>query len=152
MADPTPPDSSNLLATLARSGRMRIAAALVVTALVGGGLGVIMLRGDSGGKALLYSGLDLAEAGEMASKLDAAGVKYDLTALTSSASNVLMVPIFLAALMAARGLPALLYRRVLDARHTLIAGLMQATRCRSSSRRWRSGKSSSWWTPRREPP
>ena len=57
----------------------------------------------------------------------ASGVKYDLTALTSSASNVLMVPIFLAALMAARGLPALLYRRVLDARHTLIAGLMQAT-------------------------
>jgi len=55
------------------------------------------------------------------------GVKYDLNALTSSASNVLMVPIFLAALMAARGLPPLLYRRVLDARHTLIAGLMQAT-------------------------
>jgi Kef-type K+ transport system membrane component KefB len=55
------------------------------------------------------------------------GVKYDITALTSSASNVLMVPIFLAALVAARGLPALIYRRVLDARHTLIAGLMQAT-------------------------
>jgi Kef-type K+ transport system membrane component KefB len=55
------------------------------------------------------------------------GVNYDLSALTSSASNVLMVPIFLAALVAARGLPALLFRRVLDARHTLIAGLMQAT-------------------------
>ncbi len=55
------------------------------------------------------------------------GVKYDLNALTSSASNVLMVPIFLAALMAARGLPALLYRRVLDTRQTVIAGLMQAT-------------------------
>jgi Kef-type K+ transport system membrane component KefB len=38
-----------------------------------------------------------------------------------------MVPIFLAALIAARGLPALLYRRFLDARHTMIAGLMQAT-------------------------
>jgi hypothetical protein len=37
------------------------------------------------------------------------------------------VPIFLAALVAVRGLPALLYRRVLDARHTAIAGLMQAT-------------------------
>jgi Kef-type K+ transport system membrane component KefB len=57
----------------------------------------------------------------------ASGVKYDLTALTSSASNVLMVPIFLGALVAARGLPALVYRRLLDARHTLIAGLMQAT-------------------------
>ena len=37
----------------------------------------------------------------------ASGVKYDLDALLSSASNVIMVPIFLAALLAARGLPAL---------------------------------------------
>jgi Kef-type K+ transport system membrane component KefB len=55
------------------------------------------------------------------------GVNYDLDALLSSASNVLMVPIFLAALLAARGIPVLLYRRLLDARHTAIAGLMQAT-------------------------
>jgi Kef-type K+ transport system membrane component KefB len=55
------------------------------------------------------------------------GVNYDLDALTSSASNVLMVPIFLAALVAARGLPALVYRKLLDARQTMIAGLMQAT-------------------------
>jgi Kef-type K+ transport system membrane component KefB len=57
----------------------------------------------------------------------ASGVRFDLDALTSSASNVLMVPIFLAALLAARGLPALLYRRVIDGRHTAIAALMQAT-------------------------
>jgi hypothetical protein len=38
-----------------------------------------------------------------------------------------MVPIFLAALVVVRGLPALLYRRVLDGRQTAIAGLMQAT-------------------------
>jgi hypothetical protein len=38
-----------------------------------------------------------------------------------------MVPIFLAALVAARGLPALLYRGLLDNRHIAIAGLMQAT-------------------------
>jgi Kef-type K+ transport system membrane component KefB len=55
------------------------------------------------------------------------GVSYDLDALLSSVSSVLMVPIFLAALVAARGLPALLYRRLLDARHMAIAGLMQAT-------------------------
>jgi Kef-type K+ transport system membrane component KefB len=55
------------------------------------------------------------------------GVNYDLNALTASASNVIMVPIFLAALVAVRGLPALLYRRVLDGRQTAIAGLMQAT-------------------------
>jgi Kef-type K+ transport system membrane component KefB len=55
------------------------------------------------------------------------GVRYDLNALTASPSNVIMVPIFLAALLAVRGLPALVYRRVIDGRQTAIAGLMQAT-------------------------
>lgn len=69
-------ESDNLIATLARSGRMRIAAALLVTALVGGGLGVIMLRGESSSKALLFSGLDLEEAADIAGKLDTANVRY----------------------------------------------------------------------------
>ena len=55
------------------------------------------------------------------------GVNYDLDALVASASNVLMVPIFLAALVVVRGLPALLYRGLLDGRRTATAGLMQAT-------------------------
>jgi Kef-type K+ transport system membrane component KefB len=55
------------------------------------------------------------------------GVRFDLGALTASASSLLMVPVFLAALLAARGLPAIVYRRALDARHTAVAGLMQAT-------------------------
>src|SRR5215203_6418117 len=55
------------------------------------------------------------------------GVRFDLGALTESASNLAMVPIFLAGLVAARGLPALLYRRRLDGRHAAIAGLLQAT-------------------------
>ena len=55
------------------------------------------------------------------------GVRFDLDALTASASNLLMVPIFLAALLLARGVPAIVYRGALDARHTAIAGLMQAT-------------------------
>ena len=38
-----------------------------------------------------------------------------------------MVPVFLAALLVVRGLPALVYRRVLDGPHTAIAGIMQAT-------------------------
>jgi Kef-type K+ transport system membrane component KefB len=57
----------------------------------------------------------------------ASGVNFDLEALLESASNVIMVPIFLAALVAARGLPALLYRGLLDNRRIAIAGLMQAT-------------------------
>ncbi len=38
------------------------------------------------------------------------GVRFDLDALTASASSLLMVPIFLLALLAARGLPAIVYR------------------------------------------
>jgi flagellar M-ring protein FliF len=78
MADPKPTESQNLIANLARSGRMRIAAALVVVALVGGGLGVIMLQGEAGGKKLLFSGLDLEEAAEITGKLDTANVNYSL--------------------------------------------------------------------------
>ncbi|MDA0161674.1 cation:proton antiporter [Solirubrobacter ginsenosidimutans] len=55
------------------------------------------------------------------------GVRYDLDALLASASTVVMVPIFLAALLAVRGLPALLYRRLLGPRQALIAGLLQST-------------------------
>jgi len=57
----------------------------------------------------------------------ASGVQFDLGALTASASNLAMVPVFLAALLVVRGVPALVYRRVLDARHARIAGLLQAT-------------------------
>jgi Kef-type K+ transport system membrane component KefB len=55
------------------------------------------------------------------------GVRYDVDALLADATNVAMVPIFLVALLLVRGLPALLYRRVLDGRRVAIAGLMQAT-------------------------
>jgi Kef-type K+ transport system membrane component KefB len=52
------------------------------------------------------------------------GVRFDLGALAGSAS---MVPLFLAALLLVRGVPALLYRRLLDRRETVAAGLLQAT-------------------------
>src|SRR3954451_13259081 len=55
------------------------------------------------------------------------GVRFDVDALTASASNLLMVPVFLAALLLARGVPAIVYRGALGARRTAIAGLMQAT-------------------------
>ena len=55
------------------------------------------------------------------------GVRFDLDALAADASNLAMVPIFLAALLLVRGVPALLYRRVLDGRRTAVAGLLQAT-------------------------
>jgi Kef-type K+ transport system membrane component KefB len=55
------------------------------------------------------------------------GVRFDLDALFADASAVAAVPAFLAALIAARGLPALLYRGQFDDRRVLAAGLMQAT-------------------------
>jgi Kef-type K+ transport system membrane component KefB len=55
------------------------------------------------------------------------GVRFDLDALFAGGSTVARVPIFVAALLAARGLPALLYRRTLDAHHTAAAALLQAT-------------------------
>ena len=50
-----------------------------------------------------------------------------LGALTGSGSALTMVPLFLLALLLVRGLPALLYRPLLDRRETLVAGLLQAT-------------------------
>jgi Kef-type K+ transport system membrane component KefB len=55
------------------------------------------------------------------------GVRFDLDALTSSTSSLVMVPVFLAALVVVRGLPAALYRERLGTRKAAIAGLMQAT-------------------------
>jgi hypothetical protein len=55
------------------------------------------------------------------------GVKYDLDALTADMSTLLHVPIFLAALLLVRGLPALLYRSVIPRDRLPVAVLMQAT-------------------------
>jgi flagellar M-ring protein FliF len=56
----------------------RIAGALGITALVGGGLAAIMLQSGGEGKALLYSGLDLAEAAEITGQLETANIKYEM--------------------------------------------------------------------------
>ena len=55
------------------------------------------------------------------------GVRYDLDALTADTSTLLHVPIFLAALVLVRGLPALLYRSVIPRERLPVAVLMQAT-------------------------
>jgi Kef-type K+ transport system membrane component KefB len=55
------------------------------------------------------------------------GVRFDLDALFASSSAIMAVPAFLAALIVARGLPALLYRGQLDDRRVAAAGLLQAT-------------------------
>ena len=55
------------------------------------------------------------------------GVRFDLHALFASSSAIARVPIFLVALLAVRGLPALLYQRDIGARKSAAAGLLQAT-------------------------
>ncbi len=55
------------------------------------------------------------------------GLTFNLDALLSSTSTILRVPIFLLALLAVRGLPALLYRGLIGARRTAVAALLQAT-------------------------
>jgi Kef-type K+ transport system membrane component KefB len=55
------------------------------------------------------------------------GLKFDLNALLDEPSNLVKVPIFLAALVAARGLPALAYRGTIDNSRVVIAGILQAT-------------------------
>ena len=57
----------------------------------------------------------------------ATGVKFELNALFASATNLARVPIFLAALLVARGLPALVYRSLATRLQTLAAALLQAT-------------------------
>jgi len=56
------------------------------------------------------------------------GIKLDVTSLFHSSSALARVPIFLAALLVARGVPALLYRPLAERGTQLIAGgLLQAT-------------------------
>jgi len=57
----------------------------------------------------------------------ASGIRFDLGALLASRSAMLQVPIYLAALIVVRGIPALLYRSTVGMRRSLAAGLLQAT-------------------------
>jgi Kef-type K+ transport system membrane component KefB len=57
----------------------------------------------------------------------ATGVRFDLNALFASPTNLARVPIFLAALLVARGLPALVYKSLTTRTETVAAALLQAT-------------------------
>lgn len=57
----------------------------------------------------------------------ASGVRFNLGALVASAETLARVPVFLIALVAARGLPAWLYRPLVGGQRAAVAGLLQAT-------------------------
>src|SRR6201995_410520 len=55
------------------------------------------------------------------------GLRFDLNALFASASTVARVPLFRLAIYLARGLPALVYVRLLGRSKSAVAGLLQST-------------------------
>ena len=55
------------------------------------------------------------------------GVRFDLDALFASGETIARVPVFLGALLVARGLPALIYRPLATRTQTAAAALLQAT-------------------------
>jgi Kef-type K+ transport system membrane component KefB len=57
----------------------------------------------------------------------ASGVQFELGALFASGSTVARVPLFLAAILIVRGLPAFVYRTTLNRLETGVAALLQAT-------------------------
>jgi Kef-type K+ transport system membrane component KefB len=57
----------------------------------------------------------------------ASGLTFDLEALLDEPATLALVPVFLAALVVARGVPALAYRSLTGDRGVVVAGLLQAT-------------------------
>jgi len=55
------------------------------------------------------------------------GLAFDVHALFSSPSTIVRTPLFLVALLAVRGIPAMLYRSLVGDRRTVAAALLQAT-------------------------
>ena len=55
------------------------------------------------------------------------GLRFDVAALFSDSNTIFRVPIFLGALLVARGVPALLYRPLVGQSKAIVAALLQAT-------------------------
>lgn len=78
MRDISGPIVGNFFNALFSAGPVRLIAAFAITGLVAAALLGLVFRSNSQDKALLYSGLDLGEAAEIASRLDTQGIKYEL--------------------------------------------------------------------------
>jgi Kef-type K+ transport system membrane component KefB len=55
------------------------------------------------------------------------GIKFNLSALLHSPAGLIQVPLYVLALLIIRGLPALIYRRIVGLRRAIAAGFYQAT-------------------------
>ena len=64
--------------SIAGVGQTQIIAGLIVLAIVGGVLSALFLRTGGAQQALLYSGLELTEAAQIADRLDQSNIRYDM--------------------------------------------------------------------------
>jgi Kef-type K+ transport system membrane component KefB len=115
-----------LVALVALAGELGLE--LILGAFAAGAMLAIVDRDDAMTHPLLHLKL---EAGGYGIFIPAffvvSGMRFDLGALTSSASALAQVPVFLIALLLVRGLPALSYRRLVGDTRARAAGLLQAT-------------------------
>jgi Kef-type K+ transport system membrane component KefB len=115
-----------LVAMVALAGELGLE--LILGAFAAGAMLAIVDRDDAMTHPLLHLKLEAAGYGVfIPAFFVVSGMRFDLGALTSSASALAQVPIFLVALLLVRGLPALTYGRLVGATRARAAGLMQAT-------------------------
>ena len=101
---------------------------LILGAFAAGAMLAIVDRDDAMTHPLLHTKLEAAGYGIfIPAFFVVSGMRFDLGALTSSASALAQVPVFLLALLLVRGLPALAYRPLVGATRARAAGLLQAT-------------------------
>jgi Kef-type K+ transport system membrane component KefB len=101
---------------------------LILGAFAAGAMLAIVDRDDAMTHPLLHTKLEAAGYGIfIPAFFVVSGMRFDLDALTSSASALAQVPVFLLALLLVRGLPALAYRPLVGATRARAAGLLQAT-------------------------
>ncbi len=101
---------------------------LILGAFAAGAMLAIVDRDDSMTHPLLHTKLEAAGYGIfIPAFFVVSGMRFDLAALTSSASALAQVPVFLVALLLVRGLPALSYRGLVGYTRARAAGLLQAT-------------------------
>ena len=101
---------------------------LILGAFAAGAMLAIVDRDDAMTHPLLHAKLEAAGYGIfIPAFFVVSGMRFDVQALTSSASALAQVPVFLVALLLVRGLPAVSYRRVVGDARARAAGLLQAT-------------------------
>ena len=106
----------------------RLGLEVILGAFVGGVVFAVLDRGRGVMQVNLQSKLEAVGYGVFVPAFFVtSGLRFDLQALLASPGALVQIPVFLLALLVARGLPALLYRPLLSTREVIAAGFLQAT-------------------------